>query len=93
VNIGRGLLMDQDTLCDLLDSGHLSGAVLDVFAPEPVPEGHRIWSTPNLVVSPHTSADDPDTYNRHSLAIFAENLRAYEAGRPLPNLFDIARGY
>jgi len=93
VNIGRGRLMDQDALCDLLDSGHLSGAVLDVFAPEPVPDGDRIWSTPNLIVSPHTSADDPDTYNRQSLAIFADNLRAYEAGLPLPNLFDIARGY
>ena len=93
VNIGRGRLMDQDALCDLLNSEHLSGAVLDVFVPEPVPPGHRLWSTRNLIVSPHTSADDPDTYNRHSLAIFAENLRAYEAGQPLPNLFDIVRGY
>lgn len=93
VNIGRGELLDQDALCDLLDSGHLSGAVLDVFVPEPVPPGHRIWSTPNLIVSPHTSADDPATYNPRSLDIFLDNLRAWRDGRALPNRFDITRGY
>ena len=93
VNIGRGELLDQDALCDFLDNEHLSGAVLDVFTPEPIPEGHRLWTTPNLIVSPHTSADDPATYNPHSLAIFLGNVRAYEAGEALPNLFDIARGY
>jgi len=93
VNIGRGDLVDQNAVCDLLDDGHLSGAVLDVFSPEPIPAGHRLWTTPNLIVSPHTSADDPATYNAHSLAIFLDNLRAYQAGQTLPNLFDTARGY
>lgn len=93
VNIGRGELLDQDALCDLLDSGHLSGAVLDVFMPEPIPAGHRLWKTRNLIISPHTAADDPDTYNPRSLDIFLDNLRAWRDGRPLPNLFDIARGY
>ena len=93
VNIGRGDLVDQEAVCDLLDDGHLSGAVLDVFSPEPIPAGHRLWTTPNLIISPHTSADDPATYNAHSLAIFLDNLRAYQAGQPLPNLFDTARGY
>ncbi|HET8997278.1 MAG TPA: D-2-hydroxyacid dehydrogenase [Acetobacteraceae bacterium] len=93
VNIGRGELADQDALCDLLDSGHLSGAVLDVFDPEPIPPGHRLWTTPNLVISPHTAADDPATYNPRSLDIFLENVAAWRAGRPLPNRFDIARGY
>ncbi len=92
-NIGRGELLDQDALCDMLDSGHLSGAVLDVFSPEPVPPGHRIWTTPNLIVSPHTAADDPATYNAVSLDLFLDNLRAWREGRPLPNRFDIARGY
>lgn len=92
-NIGRGALLDQDALCDLLDAGHLSGAVLDVFTPEPIPPGHRLWSTPNLVVSPHTSADDPDTYNPRSLDIFLDNLRAWRDNRALPNAFDIGRGY
>jgi phosphoglycerate dehydrogenase-like enzyme len=93
VNIGRGELLDQDALCDLLDQEHLSGAVLDVFIPEPIPPDHRLWSTRNLVISPHTSADDPATYNPHSLDIFLDNLHAWRDGRPLPNQFDIARGY
>jgi glyoxylate/hydroxypyruvate reductase A len=93
VNIGRGALIDQDALCDLLDDDHLSGAVLDVFTPEPIPSGHRLWSTRNLVISPHTSADDPNTYNARSLDLFFDNLRAWHGGNPMPNLFDPARGY
>jgi phosphoglycerate dehydrogenase-like enzyme len=93
VNIGRGALIDQDALCDLLDDGHLSGAVLDVFTPEPIPPGHRLWSTRNLIVSPHTAADDPNTYNPRSLDLFFANLRAWREGRTMPNLFDPKRGY
>ena len=93
VNIGRGELLDQDALCDRLDAGHLCGAVLDVFDPEPIPPGHRLWSTRNLIVSPHTAADDPATYNPISLDLFLENLLAWRDGRPLPNRYDIARGY
>lgn len=93
VNIGRGELLDQEALCDLLDQEHLSGAVLDVFTPEPIPPGHRLWSTRNLIISPHTSADDPATYNAHSLDIFFANLRAWRDKQPLPNQFNIARGY
>ncbi|HET6607196.1 MAG TPA: D-2-hydroxyacid dehydrogenase [Rhodopila sp.] len=93
LNIGRGGLIDQDALCDMLDRDRLSGAVLDVFTPEPIPAGHRLWTTPNLIISPHTSADDPNTYNDRSLDIFLENLSAWQQGRPLPNHFDTARGY
>ncbi len=93
VNIGRGALLDQDALCDALDGGRLSGAVLDVFMPEPVPPGHRLWTTPNLVMTPHVSADDPATYIPLSLDIFFRNLRALRDGTALPNRFDTARGY
>lgn len=93
VNIGRGALLDQDALCDALEGGHLSGAVLDVFVPEPVPAGHRLWAAPNLVITPHVSADDPDTYIPLSLDIFFRNLRAFRDGKLLPNRFDTARGY
>ncbi len=93
VNIGRGALLDQDALCDLLDTGDLSGAVLDVFEPEPVPQRHRLWRTPNLIMSPHTAADDPGTYYPLSLDIFFDNVRALREGRTPPTLFDPARGY
>ena len=93
LNIGRGGLVDQDALCDALDADALSGAVLDVFTPEPIPPGHRLWTTPNLIISPHTSADDPATYNPRSLDIFLANLKAFQDGQPLPNRFDTVRGY
>ena len=93
VNIGRGELIDQDGLCDQLDNGLLSGAVLDVFDPEPIPPGHRLWTTPNVIISPHTAADDPATYNPISLNLFLSNLLAWRDGAPLPNRFDIDRGY
>jgi phosphoglycerate dehydrogenase-like enzyme len=93
VNIGRGALVDQDALCELLDDGYLSGAVLDVFTPEPIPDDHRLWRTHNLIISPHTSVDDPNTYNPRSLDLFFINLRAWRDGKTPPNLFDPARGY
>lgn len=93
VNIGRGGLIDQDALCEALECGHLGGAVLDVFTPEPVPPCHRLWRTPNLVMSPHTAADDPASYNPRSLDLFFDNLRAVADGRALPNRFDMTRGY
>ena len=75
------------------NSGALGGAVLDVFDPEPIPEGHRLWSTPNLIISPHTAADDLDTYFPRSLDVFFENVRAWEEGRELPTRVDPERGY
>ena len=93
INVGRGGLVEQDALCDALDSGRLAGAVLDVFVPEPVPPGHRLWTTRNLVMTPHCCADDPSTYNPASLDIFFKNLAAYRAGQPMPNRFDPERGY
>lgn len=93
VNIGRGELVEQDALLDALDAGALAGAVLDVTTPEPVPPGHRLWQTRNLILTPHMSAGDPLTYIPRSLDIFFENLVAHRAGRALPNEVDLARGY
>lgn len=93
VNIGRGGLVEQDALLDALDAGHLGGAVLDVVTPEPVPPGHRLWRAPNLVMTPHMSSDDPQTYAARSLDIFFANLAAHAQGRPAPNRVDPARGY
>lgn len=93
VNIGRGALIDQEALCDRLVEGKLSGAVIDVFDPEPLPPGHRMWTTPNLIVTPHISADSPVTYNPDSLDIVFNNLAAWREGRAMPNRVDLARGY
>ncbi len=93
VNIGRGALLAQDALCDALEDGRLGGAVLDVFTPEPVPPGHRLWTTRNLLMTPHVSSDDSESYLPRSLDILMENLRAIRNGRTPPNLVDPSRGY
>ena len=93
INMARGGIIDQDALCDLLDDGRLAGAVLDVVTPEPLPPDSRVWTTRNLILSPHVSADDPATYIPRSLEIFFENLRHWFDGTPLPNRVDTARGY
>jgi phosphoglycerate dehydrogenase-like enzyme len=93
VNVGRGELIEQDALLDALDDKRLAGAVLDVFVPEPVPPNHRLWSTRNLLMTPHVSAADPTTYVGHSLDILFDNLRCHREGRPLPNEVDLTKGY
>ncbi len=90
INFGRGPVLDQTALCDLLDSGHLGGAVLDVFSPEPIPPGGRAWTTRNLIVTPHVSVDDPLTYNPDSLDILWANLHADGA---YTHAVDLSRGY
>ncbi len=93
VNIGRGRLVDQAALFDALDAGRLGGAVLDVFEKEPLRAGDRAWGVKNLVITPHMSADDPDSYNALTLAIFKKNLTAYLEGKRPPCLVDREKMY
>ena len=93
INVGRGALLNTEALCDLLEQDHIGGAVCDVFDPEPIAADDRLWTTRNLVITPHVAADDPASYNDDSLDIFFRNLAAWRAGTPLPNLIDLARGY
>ena len=92
VNIGRGTVIDQDALCDLLDAGVLGGAVLDVFDREPLAPASRVWRTRGLLVTPHISGDDHATYLADTVRILAHNLAACEAGEPMPNRIDPATG-
>lgn len=93
LNIARSAVMDYDALADLLEAGHLSGAILDVFEREPLPADARWWQVPNLMVFPHVSADDPTNYARACVRILADNLAAMLAGRPTRNRVDPVLGY
>lgn len=55
VNIARGALAEEPALTDALKSGHLGGAVLDVFETEPLPGDSPLWDMENVIVTPHTS--------------------------------------
>ena len=93
INMARGAIVDQDALCDALDRGELGGAVLDVFTPEPLPADSRVWTTRNLLMAPHVSSDDPDSYNPRSLDLFFENFALWLDGKPMPNMIDVKTGY
>jgi len=89
INVGRGRLVVEEDLVAALDSGRLSGAVLDVFRTEPLPPESQLWSHPKIVVTPHESGGTP----QGSLAHIAENYKRLLDGRPLINIADPARGY
>ena len=59
INIGRSPIVDYEALRDKLDKGELAGAVLDVHSPEPLPADSPLWTTKNLIITPHISCDDP----------------------------------
>ncbi len=92
-NFGRAPLVDHAALRDALDSGHLSGAFLDVFDPEPLPPESTLWDMPNAIFTPHVSCDDPGRYIPDTLNIFFENAGRWLSGRPLRNVVDLERGY
>lgn len=93
INIGRGPVLDQAEVEKALRSGHLSGAVLDVFDPEPLPAGHSLWSAPNVYISPHCSSDDNDDYMPMTLDLAFANAVRLARRRKLANVVDPARGY
>lgn len=92
VNIGRGPIVDTDALLAALESGRLGGALLDVTDPEPLPEGHPLWSRDDVTITPHVSSRAELTGDRR-WAVFRENLRRFGAGEPFMNVVDKERGY
>lgn len=92
VNIGRSPVVDYDALREKLAQGTLAGAVLDVFQPEPLPADSPLWDTPNLVIMPHVSCDDPRYIDR-LLDFWFENFGRFLKGKPLKNRIDPLRGY
>ena len=87
-NVGRGTVVDEAALVEALRSGHLSGAALDVFEVEPLPEGSPLWEFPNVIVSPHATDNVPALINERQTDLFCENLRRYLAEEPLINVLD-----
>src|SRR5690606_18442829 len=55
VNIARGSLIDTDALVDALRTGEIAGAALDVTDPEPLPDGHPLWTEPRALITPHSA--------------------------------------
>ncbi|MCK7593528.1 2-hydroxyacid dehydrogenase [Pseudomarimonas salicorniae] len=90
VNAARGDQLVAEELIALLDSGHLSSALLDVFASEPLPKDSPLWSHPKVMITPHVAAL---TVPGPSVKQVVANLRRWKAGDPLQGVVDRARGY
>ncbi len=94
VNVGRGSAIDQDALMDALNAGRLAGAALDVMTPEPLPADHPLWTTKNLLITPHVAGNMTLGYTcSKTVSMFCDDLENYAEGRPLKHLVDLKRGY
>ena len=76
INVGRGSVVDESALMEVLRSGGLSGAGLDVFGEEPLPEDSPLWSMPNVIITPHLAGTSP-RYGERLAELFARNLAAF----------------
>lgn len=83
VNVGRG---------DLVKSGGLTGVVLDVTDPEPLPNNHPLWTHPSAIVTPHTSGSFENYYEAGADLLIAQ-MERIQAGERLLNVVDPAKGY
>jgi len=92
ISVGRGRSTVTADLIAALSSGHLAGAGLDVVDPEPLPADSPLWHLPNVIITPHVSAQTAVSQEQRNL-VLVENLRRYAAGEPMLSVVDIERGY
>ena len=92
LSVGRGRSTVTADLVAALDSHRIAGAGLDVVDPEPLPPGSPLWHAPNVIITPHVSADTSVTAEER-VALLRENLRRFAAGEPMLAVVDVARGY
>ena len=79
INVARGGVVDQPALVEALQAGLIAGAALDVFAEEPLPDGHPLWKMPNVLITPHMAGFHAG-YPDEALPIVIENIRHFLAG-------------
>jgi glyoxylate/hydroxypyruvate reductase len=90
INVGRGELVEEQSLIACLEEAHLGGVTLDVFSVEPLPEDSALWRLPNVLITPHlASITVPEVAARD----VAESVRRVREGLPPLNVVDFSRGY
>lgn len=93
LNIARGSVVDQPALVEALENGGIAGAYLDVTSPEPLPEGHPLWTMHNVYLTFHLSRGGITEMMGRAVKRFVANLELYSAGKPLEFQMDLERGY
>lgn len=89
-NVGRGTVVDELALVRSLQNGHLSGAGLDVFEEEPLPENSALWSIDTVIITPHMAGYTAD-YADRLCKLMITNLHNYRDGKPLVNQVNLKR--
>ena len=92
INVGRGVLIDEEALIAALRRDQFAGAGLDVTAEEPLAQDSPLWSMENVLITPHIGGYADKMWERH-YELFSENLRRHLAGEPLLWIVDKQRGY
>ena len=92
INVGRGVLIDEDALVNALQARSFAGSALDVTTQEPLPSESPLWRMENVLITPHIAGLTERMWERH-YAHYTENLRRYLAGEPLLWVVDKERGY
>ena len=87
LSAGRGSVLDQDALAELMRGGKLWGAALDVTEPEPLPADSPLWEVPRLLITPHVAGGMRlEVTRKNCIGLALDNLRRYQTGEPLRNL-------
>ena len=92
IAVSRGATYDLDALVDAMESGHLAGAGVDVTDPEPLPQGHPLWTRDNVIITPHI-AGRSDKDRERMVGTIKQNVRRFVEGKPLINVVDKSKGY
>ena len=90
INVARGAHIVERDLLNLIEEGHLAGAMLDVFDDEPLPSDHPFWREPRITITPHIAAL---TLRGDSVRQIASKIKLLERGQPIAGLVDRSKGY
>lgn len=90
INVARGKHLVDQALLDLIDSGHIAGATLDVFRNEPLPLDHPYWQHPKITVTPHIAAR---THRQETIAEIADKIQNLQMKKPISGIVNLQRGY
>ncbi len=93
INIGRGKTAKLDDLTAAIENGAIAGCGLDVYEIEPLPPDHRLWTLPNVLLTPHVAVYEAENIPDRRLEVILENARRFAAGEPLRNVVDKAAWY
>jgi glyoxylate/hydroxypyruvate reductase A len=90
INVARGKHLVEEDLIEALDQGQLSGAMLDVYRAEPLPESHPFWDDPRITMTPHIASV---TSPKAAAPQLMENIKRIKENREVLNLVDRVKGY